>query len=257
MDKSRLLAHTKEYLDKLSNGVDPLTNGSLSADSILKKERVSKCLSYCAGVFGRCLDDGGVSENHLYVYKLPEYKNEEAAITVAGGFLEKLSKGEDPLGGSVAPGDLVKNQRISRCFGYAAQQLRLVIVRKRPFDISEDALDGFDFSDEPLKISEIKQRADALVDLDCMNGLKADWITKYLVSIQLLEEKQSSDGKNRRMPTLMGRQLGITQDIKEFGAHSSSAVLYSRKMQELIVRNIPMILEKYRNAENGAYLQRE
>ena len=251
MEKTKMIAHTKSYLEKLGNGVDPIT-GQRFSESVLKRERVAKCLSYCAGVFGRALAEGGVSEDRLRVYKRAEFKNEEAAIAVARDFLEKLSRGEDPLSGSVSQSDVVRHERISKCLSYAAQQLESAMVVKRPFDITEEALERFRFSDEPIKITEIKRRADALVDGDCMSGIPAPWLTQYLVSIRLLEEQKDSYGKNRRLPTLMGRQLGITEDIREYRGRESSTVLYSRKMQELIVRNIPQIIKKYAGAGNGA-----
>lgn len=249
MDKIKLIEHAKGYLEKLAEGTDPISGESVGEKDIIKQPRVAKCLSYCAGVFARAIDENSVSENHLYIIRTPQIKNEENALRVAADFLHSLSEGKDPTtGAQAASGDIVRSERISRCLAFSSEQLKTVILRKSPFTVTEEQLDSFEYSDEPLMISEIKKRADALVDSEYMTGISAAWLTNYLTELKFLEVHADKNGENKyKMPTKMGELLGISVKTSESSWGIKYTLLYSRKMQELIVKNIPTIIEKYRN----------
>lgn len=249
MDKIKLIEHAKGYLEKLAEGTDPISGESVGENDIVKQPRVSKCLSYSASVFARAIDENGVSESHLYIIRTPQIKNEENALRVAADFLHSLAEGKDPTtGAQAAKDDIVFSKRISRCLEFTSEQLKTVILRKSPFSVTEEQLDSFEYSDEPIMISEIKKRADALVDSEYMTGISAAWLTSYLTDLKFLEIHPDENGKTKyKLPTKMGELLGISVKSSESSWGIKYTLLYSRKMQELIVKNIPTIIEKYRN----------
>jgi hypothetical protein len=56
MDK---LKRAKEYIEKLANGTDPITDKKLEQDSAINNERLSRCFLYVADVLRRVIDNGG------------------------------------------------------------------------------------------------------------------------------------------------------------------------------------------------------
>lgn len=50
MTELDIIKHAKGYLDKLAEGVDPLTGAVVSNTDVVKQERISKCLTYVSGV---------------------------------------------------------------------------------------------------------------------------------------------------------------------------------------------------------------
>ena len=55
MTESDILKHAKVYLDKLAEGIDPLTGEPVSADDVVRKERIAKCLTYVSGVLEKLI----------------------------------------------------------------------------------------------------------------------------------------------------------------------------------------------------------
>ena len=253
MEKIKLIEHTKGYLEKLADGTDPITGSKAADGDPVRGERISKCLRYSASVLERCLGSNIIKEDIIVAYKIAEYKNEEAVIGVAADFLQRISEGVDPVSGQPLSAEtILRNERIVKCLSYTADLLKTVKVQKRRFYISEEELDAFAYSDEPIMISQIKDRVDALIDKDCMYGISAGWLTSYLVDLKLLENVTPKGSETSyRAPTKMGAILGITAVRDEQRGKSITTLLYGRKMQELIVKNIPTIIEKYRTADGG------
>lgn len=50
MTEQDILRHAKGWLDKLAEGVDPLTGDPVPEDDVVRKERIAKCLTYVSGV---------------------------------------------------------------------------------------------------------------------------------------------------------------------------------------------------------------
>ena len=53
------LKRAKEYLQKLSEGIDPITDTALPADTALNNVRLSRCFTYVAEVLQKVIDSGG------------------------------------------------------------------------------------------------------------------------------------------------------------------------------------------------------
>ena len=59
MTDLEILARAKMYLDKLADGVNPLSGEPVKDDDIVRNDRISKCLLYVSGVLTRVIENGG------------------------------------------------------------------------------------------------------------------------------------------------------------------------------------------------------
>lgn len=53
------LKRAKEYMQKLAEGIDPITDTELPDDTVLNNVRLSRCFSYVAEVIAKVIDNGG------------------------------------------------------------------------------------------------------------------------------------------------------------------------------------------------------
>ncbi|HAY73764.1 MAG TPA: hypothetical protein DCY31_08015 [Ruminococcaceae bacterium] len=59
MTELEKIQRAKMYIDKLANGVDPLTDAEIAGDSTLNNVRISRCLFYVSDILGKVIDNGG------------------------------------------------------------------------------------------------------------------------------------------------------------------------------------------------------
>lgn len=86
MTEQELLQRAKEYIDKLANGINPLTGEYVSENDVVNNVRIARCLFYVSDVLGRVLTKGFPTKKQK---KLPFFLSEEA--------LSKLEYSETPL----------------------------------------------------------------------------------------------------------------------------------------------------------------
>lgn len=60
MTELETMQRAKMYLDKLAQGIDPITNQEIHEDSVLNNVRLARCFFYVSDVLGRVIDNGGV-----------------------------------------------------------------------------------------------------------------------------------------------------------------------------------------------------
>ncbi len=53
------LKRAKEYLDKLAQGIDPLSGEEMPQDTALNNLRLSRCFFYVSGILGQVIANGG------------------------------------------------------------------------------------------------------------------------------------------------------------------------------------------------------
>ena len=59
MTELEKLERARMYLDKLANGIDPLTDQELPDDTMLNNVRLARCFFYAADVLRRVIENGG------------------------------------------------------------------------------------------------------------------------------------------------------------------------------------------------------
>lgn len=59
MTEPETMQRAKMYLDKLSQGIDPITNTEIPEDSVLNNVRLARCFFYVSGILQQVIDNGG------------------------------------------------------------------------------------------------------------------------------------------------------------------------------------------------------
>lgn len=60
MAELETMQRAKMYLDKLSRGIDPITDREMPEDAVLNNVRICRCLHYVSGVLEQVIANGGV-----------------------------------------------------------------------------------------------------------------------------------------------------------------------------------------------------
>jgi len=60
MNELEKMQKAKLYMDKLANGVDPLTDTELQGDTVLNNVSLARCFFYVGEVLGKVISNGGV-----------------------------------------------------------------------------------------------------------------------------------------------------------------------------------------------------
>lgn len=170
----------------------------------------------------------------------------------AKGYIEKMANGINPLTGeSIPDNELINNIRISRCLFYVNDILGEVLTngginnkrtRKKPFTITKEVLNKFEYSDTPIPISNIVKKINDLNPNTDMCKLKTTPICNWLINIGLLAENEIK-GKIYKLPTASGKDMGLYVEERIGYNGEYYIVQYPRTMQEFIIDNFDNILE--------------
>lgn len=175
-------------------------------------------------------------------------------INRAKTYIDKLANGVNPLTDEpVSENDIVNNVRISRCFFYISDLLRRFAEggfseaakkgKKQPFIITEEQRKRFEFSETPISVSEIARRFNAAVNTEGAVQMRYSGITFWLIVSGLLSVDRREDGREVKLPTAAGMELGISQEVRSGANGSYTVVVYNETAQRYIVDNIDAILE--------------
>ena len=175
-------------------------------------------------------------------------------INRAKTYIDKLANGVNPLTDEpVSENDIVNNVRISRCFFYISDLLRRFAEggfpeaakkgKKQPFIITEEQRKRFEFSETPISVSEIARRFNAAVNTEGAVQMRYSGITFWLIESGLLSVDRREDGREVKLPTAAGMELGISQEVRSGANGSYTVVVYNENAQRYIVDNIHAILE--------------
>lgn len=175
-------------------------------------------------------------------------------INRAKTYIDKLANGVNPLTDEpVSENDIVNNVRISRCFFYISDLLRRFAEggfpeaakkgKKQPFIITEEQRKRFEFSETPISVSEIARRFNTAVNTEGAVQMRYSGITFWLIESGLLSVDRREDGREVKLPTAAGMELGISQEVRSGANGSYTVVVYNENAQRYIVDNIDAILE--------------
>lgn len=59
MTEIEIIAHAQKYLEKLANGINPLTNEEVAESDVINNVRISRCLFYTSGILKQIVDNKG------------------------------------------------------------------------------------------------------------------------------------------------------------------------------------------------------
>ena len=130
MTELEIMQHAKGYLDKLANGIDPLTDREVPEDDVINNVRISRCLFYVSDVLRQAIENGGV-------IGAPSKKGELAPYALPFEGRSRYTFGEWPLSASQIA------QRLNELVDLSAMQKLTHLLIKR-FDVAgvDRFLDG-------------------------------------------------------------------------------------------------------------------
>lgn len=179
MTELETMQRAKMYLDKLAQGIDPITNREIQEDSVLNHVRLARCFFYVSDVLGQVIANGGV------------------------------------IGGK--------------------QKLQ-------PFAVNSEQLSKVKISQEPIRVTQLVERIQAVVQNPQMKKLSTTAITNWLLEKGFLMKQMDAEGKSRRIPTQNGLMIGLMMQTRQ-GMHGEyQAVFYNADAQQFVLDNLPSIL---------------
>lgn len=99
-----LLKHAKGYIEKMANGINPLTGATIPEDELLNNIRISRCLFYVNNILNEVITTNNI--NHNKRKKLPfsiteeqlshfNYSNTPLYISQIASLINELTKNQD------------------------------------------------------------------------------------------------------------------------------------------------------------------
>lgn len=169
-------------------------------------------------------------------------------------YMEKLANGINPIDDSVIPGEEVVNHvRLSRCFFYVANVLDQVIEnggirtqrlnKKVPFYLPVARREMFAFSMEPITVSEIVKRINALISQEEMERLTTTMLTQWLLSVEMLTIVTDPQSRQLKRPTPRGQAMGIQLESRVGMKGEYAVVIYNLDAQHFVLDNLDAALE--------------
>lgn len=174
-------------------------------------------------------------------------------IAYAKSFIDKLANGINPLDNTPIPDDdIANNVRLSRCFFYVSDILRQVYENggvtkpartpKIPFSVSVEQLERFEYSSDPIPVSEIAKRIYAMADNENMEKVCYRQINQWLLNIGMLYLHDFGGRKPVKRPTEDGNQIGITVETRMGRYGEYQVVLYNEEAQRFILDNLDAVI---------------
>ena len=77
MTELEIMERAKMYVDKMANGINPLTDEPIREDDFVNNVRIARCLFYVSGVLGRVIENGG----EVTAAKVTKSKKADFALT--------------------------------------------------------------------------------------------------------------------------------------------------------------------------------
>ena len=163
-------------------------------------------------------------------------------------YMDKLAQGIDPITGNEVPEDsLLNNVRLARCFFYVSGILQQVIdnggcIRSKPkkndFVVTPQMMSRLAPSDRSLRISDFTEMLAAAADDPNTKRPGTTVITDWLLSKGFLEKIPNAEGKQQRVPTEVGRRIGMYTETRQGQYGEYLAVYYSPEAQRFLLDHL-------------------
>lgn len=169
-------------------------------------------------------------------------------------YIDKLANGIDPISDTELENDtILNNVRLARCFFYVSDVLSKVIEnggevkisrKSSPFFITEEEIKSITVSDTAIAVSELCKLISNAVNNGSRGRLSATTVTGWLVSKGFLQVITTPDGKNKKIPTDIGSNLGIITERRTSLRGDYDVNLYNKQAQQFILDNLTAVLQE-------------
>ena len=166
-------------------------------------------------------------------------------MKIALDWIKKLANGINPINGSVlADDDIVNNVHISRCLFFVADLLKEVGQKKqspgkqydKEFYLSPEDLSRI-YITEKSSISVFVKEINKVIPND-MKPLSYSAVTNLLVKHGYLDVILKDDGHRVKIPTDLGKSIGISSEQRIGSNGEYTAVMYNANAQRFILDNL-------------------
>lgn len=97
MNKAQVINHTKNYMDMLAQGVDPISKEKIEADSVVLQPRMQKCFAFVAEILEELIKNNGfvaLSSEDAVRYEVVEKKS---AFSLSKEQIHRISVSSKPI----------------------------------------------------------------------------------------------------------------------------------------------------------------
>ena len=71
MTELEKMAHARKYIEKLANGINPLTGQMVPDGDVINNVKISRCLFYVSDLLRQIVENGGISQPKVKIVKQP------------------------------------------------------------------------------------------------------------------------------------------------------------------------------------------
>lgn len=174
-------------------------------------------------------------------------------LEVAIKYVQRIADGCNPVSNVPMEDDTVlNNPNVIRCMFFIKEVLEEVRrndgmiagkrakAKKEPFPF--DILKEFQYQ-EDKSISHLLAQVHAPIEERDIKKISPQTVTTWLKSAEYLTTDYCAEVKKEStMPTEKGKELGIYSEVRDYGGRTYLAVIYNRKAQEFIVKNLEKIV---------------
>ena len=111
------------------------------------------------------------------------------------------------------------------------------------FSLSPEQVASFKISNTPIRISELVEKLNAVIDTEAMKKISTTAITSWLLEKGFLQEVMNEAGKKSRLPTPIGGEIGLTTEERRTMQGTFTVVLYNADAQAFVIDNLDSITE--------------
>lgn len=167
-------------------------------------------------------------------------------------YMDQLAQGIDPVSGRAIPQDSVLNQiQLARCFfyisGVLSEQLAKSYSVQKPKKnyvyITREELNRVKPAQEPIKIKQFVELLNQAIEDTSRRKIQPMHITDWLLKKGFLMKQEQSEGKCGRVPTQLGRQIGIFSRERQRKHGEYQAVYYRPQAQQFLLDHMMEILK--------------
>lgn len=206
MNKRRIIQHAKNYLDLLAAGTDPISQETISGDSVVSRPQMQKCFQFVSAILKEVLENNG-----LVLLDPEEAQQTPAAVpvTVNGSSYELVRK--------------------KAAFRLSPAQRQEVLISRLP-----------------ITPSEFLKNVNRLVNPAEMEKLSIKSVNAWLRKNAYISEGKAQTIVNKTVwkPTRFAEEIGITEmdvsDVKT--GEIKRQLMFSTQAQEFLLAHLEEII---------------
>lgn len=173
-------------------------------------------------------------------------------LRITNDWMKCLAQGYDPRTGDFLEKDTVLHDvEFARCFYFVSEMIEellsnhIVIDRKRKieeFYLTEEMKNTIKAIEDNVTISTFIEPYNRMIGELKMKKLQATKITNWLLKEGYLMVETDERGKNYRVPSISGKDLGLSSEQRSGQYGTYEIVLYSKDAQQFLVNHMEEIV---------------